>query len=39
MPLDETLDCGEDMGAPVSENYQVSFQFSGKIEEVTIHSK
>ena len=39
MPLDETLDCGEDMGAPVSEDYQVSFKFSGEIEEVTIYLK
>jgi hypothetical protein len=25
MSLDETLDCGDDTGAPVSENYQAPF--------------
>ena len=36
MSLDETLDIGEDTGTPVSEDYQVPFNFSGKIEKVTI---
>ena len=36
MSLDETLDIGEDTGTPVSEEYQVPFAFTGKIEKVTI---
>jgi len=35
--LDETLDCGEDTGTPVSEDYQVPFEFTGELEKVTIH--
>jgi arylsulfatase len=36
MSLDETLDIGEDTGTPVSEDYKVPFNFTGKIEKVTI---
>jgi len=36
MSLDETLDCGEDTGTPVSENYQVPFKFTGTIGKVAI---
>jgi len=36
MSLDETLDIGEDTGTPVSEDYQVPFKFTGKLEKVTI---
>lgn len=34
--LDETLDIGEDTGTPVSEDYQVPFKFSGKLNRVLI---
>jgi len=34
--LDETLDCGEDTGTPVSESYQVPFKFTGTIAKVVI---
>jgi arylsulfatase len=36
MSLDETLDCGEDTGTPVSEDYRVPFRFSGTIGKVAI---
>jgi arylsulfatase A-like enzyme len=36
MSLDETLDCGEDTGTPVSEEYQVPFKFAGTLNEVMI---
>ena len=36
LSLDETLDCGEDTGTPVSEDYHVPFKFTGGIERVTI---
>ena len=36
MSLDETLDCGEDTGTPVSEDYQVPFKFTGTIGKVAI---
>ena len=36
MSLDETLDCGEDTGTPVSEDYQVPFKFTGHLRNVTI---
>jgi len=36
LSLDETLDCGEDTGTPVSEVYHVPFKFTGTIEKVTI---
>jgi len=39
LSLDETLDCGEDTGTPVSEDYRVPFKFTGKLEKVTIDLK
>ena len=36
MSLDETLDCGEDTGTPVSEDYQVPFRFTGAIDRVAV---
>jgi arylsulfatase len=36
MYLDETLDCGEDTGTPVSEDYHVPFKFTGKIDKVAV---
>jgi sulfatase-like protein len=36
MSLDETLDCSEDTGTPVSEDYQVPFKFTGDLKKVTI---
>jgi arylsulfatase len=36
MSLDETLDCGEDTGTPVTEDYQVPFRFTGKIDRVAV---
>jgi arylsulfatase len=39
LSLDETLDCGEDTGTPVNEEYQVPFKFTGKIKEVVIDLK
>jgi arylsulfatase len=36
MSLDETLDCGEDTGTPVMEDYVLPFRFPGKIEKVAI---
>ena len=39
LSLDETLDCGEDTGTPVNEEYQVPFKFTGKIKEVVIGLK
>ena len=35
--MDETLDIGEDTGTPVSEDYHVPFNFTGKLEKVTIN--
>jgi hypothetical protein len=35
--LDETLDIGEDTGTPISEDYQVPFEFTGALEKVTIN--
>ena len=37
MSLDETLDIGEDTGTPISEDYHVPFNFTGKLEKVTIN--
>ena len=37
--LDETLDIGEDTGAPVSEDYRAPFKFTGRIEKVTLSLK
>jgi arylsulfatase len=36
MAVDETLDCGEDTGTPVSEDYHVPFAFTGEIKKVTL---
>jgi len=36
MSLDETLDIGMDTGTPVSEDYEVPFDFTGGLETVTI---
>jgi arylsulfatase len=36
LSLDETLDCGEDTGTPVSEDYQVPFEFTGDLKKVTV---
>jgi arylsulfatase len=37
MSLDETLDIGSDTGTPVSEDYEVPFDFTGELETVTIN--
>jgi arylsulfatase len=37
--LDETLDCGEDTGTPVSEDYRVPFKFTGELKKVTVYLK
>jgi arylsulfatase len=37
MSLDETLDCGEDTGTPVTEDYVLPFRFTGKIDKVALH--
>jgi len=37
--LDETLDCGEDTGTPVSEDYRVPFKFTGEVKRATISLK
>jgi len=39
LSLDETLDCGEDTGTPVSEDYRVPFKFTGEIKRVTVNVK
>ena len=36
MSLDETLDCGEDTGTPVSEDYHLPFKFTGTIGKVAV---
>ncbi len=38
LALDETLDCGEDTGTPVSEDYQVPFAFTGDLKKVVIYT-
>jgi arylsulfatase len=37
--LDESLDVGSDAGTPVNLNYEVPFEFKGKIEKVAIDLK
>jgi arylsulfatase A-like enzyme len=39
LSLDETLDCGEDTGTPVSEEYEVPSKFTGEIKKVVIALK
>ena len=39
LSLDETLDCGEDTGTPVSEDYHNPFKFTGEIKQATINLK
>ena len=39
LSLDETLDCGEDTGTPVSEDYRVPFKFTGNLKKVVIDLK
>ena len=34
--LDETLDCGEDTGTPVSEDYHVPFTFTGELMQAVV---
>jgi len=34
--FDETFDVGEDAGTPVSENYDVPFKFTGRIEKLVV---
>jgi arylsulfatase len=36
LSVDEGIDCGEDTGTPVTENYAVPFKFTGEIKKVTI---
>ena len=37
--FDETFDVGEDTGTPVSQDYDVPFKFTGKIEKVVVNLK
>jgi arylsulfatase A-like enzyme len=39
LSLDETLDCGEDTGTPVSSDYHAPFKFTGEIKKVVINLK
>ncbi len=39
LSLDETLDCGEDTGTPVSEDYRTPFKFTGELEQVRVYLK
>jgi arylsulfatase len=39
LSLDETLDCGEDTGTPVAEDYHVPFKFTGELKKVTVYLK
>jgi hypothetical protein len=39
LSLDETLDCGEDTGTPVNEDYHVPFKFTGELKQATINLK
>lgn len=36
LSLDETLDCGEDTGTPVIEDYHVPFKFTGELKKAVI---
>ncbi len=36
LSLDETLDCGEDTGTPVNEDYHVPFRFTGELKKAVI---
>ena len=36
LSLDEGVDCGEDTGTPLNEDYRVPFGFTGEIGKVTI---
>ena len=35
--LDETFDVGADAGEPVSEDYQVPFDFKGTLNKIEVH--
>jgi len=37
--VDEGIDCGEDTGTPVSEDYRVPFKFTGEVKRATISLK
>ena len=39
LSLDETLDCGEDTGTPVSEDYRTPFKFTGTLQKAVIELK
>jgi arylsulfatase len=39
LSLDETLDCGEDTGTPVSEDYHTPFKFTGELKQATVYLK
>jgi len=34
LAVDETLDCGEDTGTPITEDYHMPFKFTGEIKKV-----
>ncbi|MCC6676033.1 MAG: arylsulfatase [Phycisphaerales bacterium] len=36
LSLDETLDCGEDTGTPVNDDYTVPFRFTGELKKAVI---
>ena len=36
LSLDETLDCGEDTGTPVTEDYHTPFKFTGELKQAVI---
>ncbi len=39
LSIDETLNVGEDIATPVSEDYRSPFRFTGELEKVTIELK